>query len=496
MPSSPPVSAESAYRELIRLYRERALLDSCAALLEWDADTYMPPGGVELRAEKQALLARLEHERAADPRIGDLLLEAESGAGDAVVAANLRELRREHDHARLTPASLVEDLARDTTRAQGAWESARERGNAGDYLPLLDRVIALSRDHADCVRGAGSRYDACLDQWEPGLTAAAVDGYLVPLRERLVALADRIAGAPRAPDLFNRPVAEAVQRDLVASLLARFGFDFGGGRLDEAAHPSTIRIGPGDVRLTTRYLAAHPLRGLFSTLHELGHGLYDQSLPPEHFGTPVGESTSLALHESQARLLENHVGRSRAFWRFFLPELGAAVPDLAGLSLDDALRAVNRVERTPSRNGSDEVTYDLHIAIRVDLERALIDGDLATADLPAAWDDAYRDALVPARDPRDGFLQDSHWAAGMFGYFPTYTLGNLIAAQLFAAAPAIDDDLAGGSIAALTAWLRTHVHSHGGLLSSADIVERATGRPLSIEPHLAHLEARYGALAG
>ncbi|HEU5060577.1 MAG TPA: carboxypeptidase M32 [Kofleriaceae bacterium] len=487
------MSAESATRELLLLHRERALLESCSALLDWDAETYLPPGGVDVRAEQQALLARLEHERAADPRIADLLAEAESGAADPVTAANLRELRREHDRARLAPASLIEDLARETTRAQGAWEEARATGDASGYLLLLERVVALTRAHADCLRGAGGRYDACLDHWEPGLTAAALDGFLLPLRARLVELADRAAGGPRAPHLVSRPVPEAAQRDLLAGLVARLGFDFAGGRLDEAAHPSTVRIGPGDIRLTTRLHAMDPLRGLFSTLHELGHGLYDQNLPPEHFATPIGESTSLALHESQARLIENHVGRSPAFWRWFLPQLAAIVPELAGRDPADALRSVHRVERTASRSGADEVTYDLHIAVRVDLERALIDGDLATADLPAAWDEAYRRTLVAPRHPGEGFLQDSHWAAGMFGYFPTYTLGNLIAAQLFAAAPAIDEELERGSIAPLVDWLCEHIHRHGGLLSSAEIVERATGRPLSIDAQLAHLEARYRA---
>jgi carboxypeptidase Taq len=482
------VTAESAYRELLRLHRERALIESCAALLEWDAETYLPPGGVDLRAEQQAVLARLEHERATDPRLDDLLAEAGSAPLDELAAVNLRELRREHERARATPASLVEALARDTTLAQGAWEEARERGDATRYLPLLDRVIALTRAHADCLRGDGSRYDACLDHWDPGLTAAALDGMLIPLRARLAELADRAAGGP---DVFARPVPVAAQRALVTGVLADLGFDLRGGRLDEAAHPSTVRMGPGDVRLTTRFIAERPLRGLFSSLHELGHGLYDQNLPAAHFGTPVGESMSLALHESQARLIENLVGRRRAFWQWFLPRLVAAAPSYAGLDLDDAVRGVHRVERTALRNASDEVTYDLHIGIRVDLERALLAGELAVADLPAAWDEAYARDLVRPQGLCDGFLQDSHWAAGMFGYFPTYTLGNLIAAQLFRIAPAIDGDLARGSIAPLVAWLRDNVHRHGGLYSSAAIVERATGAPLSIEPQLAHLEARY-----
>jgi carboxypeptidase Taq len=482
------VSAESAYGELLRLHRERALIESCAALLEWDAETCLPPGGVELRADQQAMLARLEHERATDPRIDDLLAEAEAAPQDEVAAANLRELRREHDRARATPASLVEALARETTLAQGAWEAARERGDAAGYLPLLDRVVALSRAHADCLRGGGSRYDACLDQWDPGLTAGALDAMLIPLRARLAELADRAAGGP---DLFDRPVAVEVQRALVTAVLEDLGFDFHGGRLDEAAHPSTVRMGPGDVRLTTRFIADRPLRGLFSSLHELGHGLCDQNVPAAHFGTPVGEIGSLGLHESQARLIENLVGRRRAFWQWFLPRLAAAAPAYAGLDLDDAMRAVHRVQRTALRNGADEITYDLHIAIRVDLERALLAEDLAVADLPASWDEAYARDLVRPQGVRDGFLQDSHWAAGMFGYFPTYTVGNLIAAQLFRAAPDIDDDLARGSIAPLTAWLREKVHRHGGLLPSAAIVERATGAPLSIDAQLSHLESRY-----
>ena len=492
------MTPDDAYRELLDNYRERALLEACSSLLDWDAETTMPAGGVDLRAEKQALLARLEHERATDARLSDLLALADEATSDPVRAANLRELRRERDKAVNVPVALVEELARATTRSQAAWEAALASRDPAGFLPHLERVVRLNQEYADCVRGEGSRYAACLDEWEPDLDERALMRLLSPLREALIILADRIAGAEQGPDLMARPVPRPTQRALARRLMARFGFDFERGRIDDAAHPCTIRIGPGDVRLTTRFEARRPMAGLFPALHELGHGLYDQNLPAEQFGMPVGEVPSLGLHEGQARLMENLVGRSRAFWQFFLPELQAAAPGFRDVDVDQAYRAVNRVARTPDRVASDEVTYDLHIALRIDLERALITGDLAAADLPAAWDEASARLLVRPRNPREGFLQDGHWAAGMFGYFATYTLGNLVAAQLYRAAtaalPDLDRELAGGSIAPLLEWLRGAVYGHGGVVPAAEIVERATGAALSIEPQLARLRAKYGEL--
>jgi carboxypeptidase Taq len=496
------VTPDQAYRQLLDSYRERALLDSCSSLLDWDAETYMPTGGVDMRAEKQAFLARLEHERATDARLGDLLAQAEAaGAGGddpEIRAANLRELRRERDKAMRVPMALVEELARATTQSQAAWEASHTSRDPAGFLPHLDRVTRLTQEYADCVRGEGSRYAACLDGWEPGLDERELMRLLGPLRAALVGLADRIAGAEQGPDLMARPVPKRTQRALARRLMARFGFDFARGRVDDAAHPCTIRVGPSDVRLTTRFEARRPMAGLFPALHELGHGLYDQNLPAEQFGMPVGDVGSLGLHEGQARLLENLVGRSRAFWRFFLPELQAVAPGFREVGIDEAYRAVNRVARTPDRVASDEVTYDLHIALRIDLERALMSGDLAVADLPAAWNEASARLLVRPRDARQGFLQDGHWAAGMFGYFATYTLGNLIAAQLHRAAtaalPDLDRELAGGSIASLVEWLRGAVYRHGGVVPAAAIVERATGGALAVDAQLGHLRAKYGEL--
>lgn len=493
------MAPDLAYRDLLALWRERALLESCATLLGWDEETYLPSSGIELRAEQHALLARLEHERATDPRVAELLAEAEAlDSDDPVTRRNLALMRRDHEAALCVPASLIEELARTTSRAQGAWEEARDTQDATAYLPVLARVVELTCAWADCVRGEHSRYDACLDEWEPDLTEAEVVRTLAALRVPLLTLVDRVLGAPQPPSTRLPPVQVEQQRAM-SELAARWlGFDFDGGRLDTAAHPSTMRLGPGDVRLTTRFDVERPLRGLFSTLHEVGHGLYDQNLPAEHFGAPVGEACSLALHESQSRLVENAIGRSAGFWRFALPELVGVAPALAEVSAEQVAIEVCRVARSPIRIHADELTYDLHIAVRVELERALLSGDLRVSELPAAWDDAYRRVLVSPPCPADGFLQDGHWAAGMFGYFPTYTLGNVIGAQLWAAAGRALGDLEAlliaGDFAPLTRWLRDAVHCHAGLRPARDVVLAATGEAPDPQALIARLDARYRAL--
>ena len=502
------MAPDQAYRDLTALWRERALLESCATLLGWDEETYLPDGGVEVRAEQHALLARLEHERAIDPRVAELLAEAEAGLnaapaadgdhGRAVMLRNLQLMRRDHEAAICVPSSLIEELARTTTRAQSAWEEARDDSDPAPYLPVLARVVELTCAWADCVRGESSRYDACLDEWEPDLTEAEVVDTLAALRAPLAALVDRVLGAP-SPPARPLPAVSVAEQHAMSQLAARWiGFDLSGGRIDLAAHPSTMRIGPGDVRLTTRFDPERPLRGLLSTLHEVGHGIYDQNLPAEHFGTPVGEASSLALHESQARLVENVIGRSHGFWRFALPRLAQVAPALGALEVDDVVYTLGRVARSTNRVHADELTYDLHIAIRVDLERALLRGDLTCADLPGAWDEAYARTLSRPSSAAEGLLQDGHWAAGMFGYFPTYTLGNVIGAQLLATATRelgeLEPRFATGELAPLIGWLRDAVHRHAGIVPARELVERATGAPPSPAALLARLGARYAAL--
>jgi carboxypeptidase Taq len=496
------MSADAAYLELLHRAREQTILASCATLLEWDADVHMPEGGAEHRAEQQALVARLLHVQATDPRLGDLLAEAELKLGTRLTpgdpaAVNLRELREEYEKARLLPASLVEDLARVTTLSYEAWRGAREERDARAFLPWLHRVVALKQAEADCLARGRDRYDALLDEWEPGLTWATLRPMFVRLRAAVGPLLDRAidrSGPP--PELLSRPVDVRLQAEVAREVAEWVGFDFASGRLDEAVHPSTIRIGPGDVRLTTRLQPEAFTAGLLATLHELGHGLYEQYLPGEHFGAPVGEAPSLGLHESQARLVENHLGRSASFWRQLwprlAPRLGAA---FAGITADQVWRAVNHPRRDPDRITADELSYDLHIHVRVDLERALVGGTLVASELPGAWAEAYRRLLgVTPPDDRAGCLQDGHWAEGMFGFFPTYTLGNAIAAQLMQTlrreTPRLDDALAAGDPAPLFGFLRERVHRLGSLFSTPEVVERATGGPLSIEPLIAHLTAK------
>jgi carboxypeptidase Taq len=492
------MAPDRAYRDLIALWRERALLESCATLLGWDEETYLPDGGIEARAEQQALLARLGHERATDPRVADLLGEAEHAlaGGDAVMTRNLQLMRRDFDAAQRVPASLIEELARQTTRAQGAWETARDDADPGPYLPVLQRVVELTCAWADCLRDGGSRYEVCLDEWEPELTEDVVVRTLDALRAPLAALVDD-AQAKQRPRARPLPAVSIERQRAISEAAAGWlGFDFSCGRLDTAAHPSTMRIGPGDVRLTTRFARELPLRGLLSTLHEVGHGLYDQNLPAEHFGAPIGDASSIVLHESQARLVENLVGRSRGFWTFALPRLAELAPVLAEVTVDDVVSTLRRVERGTNRVFADELTYDLHIAIRVDLERALLRDDLRCADLPGAWDEAYARHLTRPPDDAEGVLQDGHWAAGMFGYFPTYTLGNVVAAQLWDAAERALGDLesamARGELAPLVAYLRDAVHRHAGLVPTRELLERATGRGLDPSALIARLAARYG----
>ena len=496
------MSADAAYLELLHRAREQTILASCATLLEWDADVHMPEGGAEHRAEQQALVARLLHVQATDPRLGDLLAEAELKLGTRLTpgdpaAVNLRELREEYEKARLLPASLVEDLARVTTLSYEAWRGAREERDARAFLPWLHRVVALKQAEADCLARGRDRYDALLDEWEPGLTWATLRPMFVRLRAAVGPLLDRAidrSGPP--PELLSRPVDVRLQAEVAREVAEWVGFDFACGRLDEAVHPSTIRVGPGDVRLTTRFQPEAFTAGLLATLHELGHGLYEQYLPGEHFGAPVGEAPSLGLHESQARLVENHLGRSASFWRHLwprlAPRLGAA---FAGITADQVWRAVNHPRRDPDRITADELSYDLHIHVRVDLERALVEGTLVASELPGAWAEAYRRLLgVTPPDDLAGCLQDGHWAEGMFGFFPTYTLGNAIAAQLMQTlrreTPRLDDALAAGDPAPLFAFLRERVHRLGSLFSTPEVVERATGAPLSVEPLIAHLTAK------
>jgi carboxypeptidase Taq len=498
--------AREAYGELVRRSREAAVLSSCAGLLSWDEETYMPPGGVANRGAQMALLAGLLHDRAADPRVGDLLAAVEGSAvtRDPAAAVNVFEWRKAYDRQTRLPRSLLEEAARVTPAAQLAWAEARDRDDFGHFLPWLEQVFALKRAEADCLGGACGPYNALLEDYEPNTTAAGLAALFELLRAELVPLIRAVAGARRAPDsgLLERHYPVERQRLFAEVVAAAVGFDFRRGRMDDTAHPFFCTVGPGDFRIATRFDPRRFVGGLFATLHEVGHVLYEQGLPEADYGTPVGEAPSLGLHESQARLWENAVGRSRAFWEHFFPQVRRFFPEaLADTDAEAFYRAVNRAGPSLNRIRADEVTYNLHILIRFELEQALLTGDLPVCDLPAAWNELYRRDLgvSPAGDA-EGCLQDSHWSAGLVGYFPTYTLGNLFAAQLYERAEADLGDLpasfARGEFAGLLGWLRERVHAHGSRHTAPALIEGATGSAPDHRPFMRALWRKYGELYG
>ena len=506
--SSHPGPGE-AYAALVTELRETAVLGSVGSVLSWDEQTHMPPAGAEHRANQASLIGRLAHERFTAPRVGELLAAVEASdlvadpASDAAV--NARWTRRRYDRATKIPASLVEEMAKTEVLAQQAWGEAKKKNDYPAFRPWLDKILGLKRQEAACVGSvSGDPYDALLDAFEPGETAANVKATFEALRGPLVELVGRIVGSGRvAPlDILHRSYPPTAQAALANEAAKLVGYDMTGGRLDVSIHPFSTQLGPGDVRITSRYDPHYFGNGFFSTLHEVGHALYNQGLPREHYGLPRGTDVSLGIHESQSRMWENLVGRRRSFWTFFLPRVRAAFPEAtAGVTLDQWHWAVNDVRPSLIRTESDETTYNLHVLLRFELERALLGGDLSTADLPAAWNDKV-ETYLGVRPPNDaqGCLQDIHWAGGAVGYFPTYTLGNLYSAQLFEQAwkdlGGLDAQFAAGDFQPLLAWLRANVHTQGMRYAPRDLVKRVTGKELSPEPLLEHLRRNAQELYG
>lgn len=494
----------AAYVELTARLREAATLASSRATLGWDQETMMPPKAAAFRADELALLSTLEHARITDPRIAELIAACEADPGitsDPIARASLREIRRDHERATRLPADLVTELARTTSQALEAWRHARQASDFAAFRPWLERVLELNVRKAKCygVPAGGEIYDALLDEYEPGMTTVAIEATFRPLREALAPLIAEIAAAKRRPTAASRDVKLPIERQVEFNRLVaeKIGFDFSAGRLDVSTHPFTEGLAPGDTRITTRYSDDQFTEALGSTMHEVGHGLYEQGLPKEaHHGHPLAQAASLGIHESQSRMWENQVGRSRAFWQWALPQAQRIFGNaLGGFTVDDVYGAVNRVEPSLIRVEADEATYNLHVMLRFDLERALVRGDLAVADLPGAWNERIRaDLGLQVPDDRRGCLQDIHWSSGAIGYFPTYTLGTLYAAQFWEAAqramPALDADMARGELAPLLAWLRENVHAHGRRFRAAELCARITGAPLSHEPMMRHLTAK------
>ncbi len=477
-----------SYAELTGLLAEAATLASASSLLSWDQETGMPAGGAQLRAEQLALLAGLVHERRTARRLGEVLASCEADVGisaDPIVGANLREIRRDYDRAVRLPSALVRQLAETASLTMEAWRDARERSDYAAFAPWLDRTLELVRAKAECLSDSGSDpYDALLDEYEPGATARDVEKIFAQLRPPLTTLVAEVADAQ--PDsgsvgLLRLPVN--AQQALSAWLVQRIGFDVTAGRLDVSAHPFCQGVGPGDTRLTSRYREDALLDAIGSVLHEAGHGLYEQGLPKREFwGQPLGDAAGLGIHESQSRLWENMVGRSGQFWTWLVPEARPFLGSALDTTTADALhRAMNAVRPGPIRVEADEASYNLHILLRFDVERALLAGDLRTGELPGEWNRRMRSDLgVEVEDDAYGCLQDIHWSFGAIGYFPTYTLGNVYAAQFWDAArremPDLEDGFARGEFESLLRWLREKIHRHGRRWTGPSCANRSPGK--------------------
>lgn len=480
-------------------------LEQVVGLLTWDQETYMPAKGSSLRAAQLATLQAILHERLVDPRLGELIAGVEAdGELTEIERRMVENLARERRRAERVPLTLVQALAREQSLAVEAWKRAREESDYARFAPHLRTLVALKREQADAIGHDGERYDALLDGYEPGMRTARLVPLFAELRQALVPMVREVVEAAPPPrwrfEAHHFPVDR--QWRLSEILLDRMGFDLSRGRLDRSTHPFTSGMGRGDVRLTTRFDERNPWVSIFGTIHEAGHGLYEQNLPEEHGRDPIGVAASMGLHESQSRLWENAIGRSLPFWEGMENELRRLFPDaLVGVGIREVQAAACRVERSTIRVDADELTYNLHILLRFELELAMIRGDLAVDDLPAAWNEGMERLLgIVPRNDAEGPLQDIHWAWAEFGYFPSYTLGNLYAAILYQAMRRelgdMDELLRRGTLLPIRDWLERKVHRVGHRYDAEEIVFRATGERLTCGPLLRYLQDRYGPLYG
>lgn len=489
------------FQPLLERMQELRDLYGAIGLLTWDQETYMPGKAAAARSTQLATLQGLYHERLTDPRVGEWLEKLPALPPDR--EAMVRAFRRERDREVRVPPRLVKELAEAQGHALGLWKRAREEKSFELFRPGLERLLALRREQADAIGFEQERYDALLDHFEPGMKVARLAPVLDALKAKLVPLVEALDALPPPKDVCaGKTFPEEAQWPLTVELLGLLGFDLAAGRQDKSVHPFTGGTHPTDVRLTTRLQQDTPLPGLFGTIHEAGHGLYEQGFAPEHHRTPLAQAPSMGLHESQSRLWENLVGRSAPFWSFFYPRVQARFPaQLGQVGERDFLRHVNRVERSLVRVAADEVTYNLHIVLRFELEVLMLRGALEVKDLEGAWNEKLKGLLgltPPSVDK--GVLQDIHWAWGELGYFPTYALGNLYAASLWSAARRELGDLEGkvakGDFEPLRTWLREKVHRLGFLYDAEELVRRICGHGLTDEDFVAQVKAKYSELYG
>jgi len=503
------MSAQKAYDELTALLRDNALLESAAGVLSWDERTYMPREGSALRADQMSLLAGMVHERFTDKRVGELIDEVADSEltkdPDSPEAANIRETKRYYDKETKLPADLVKELSKTTSLAQGEWVTARKNNDFKHFLPWLEKVVKLSRDVAEAYGYEDDMYDALLDNYEPGMKSKDIDAVFTDLRKDLVELLDKIKNGSKKPDksIVEREYDVNLQRVFGETVAQAMGYSFDAGRLDVTTHPFCTGLGPGDTRITTRYNPKRLNDALFGTMHEAGHGLYEMGIQKKkYFGTPMGSAASLGIHESQSRMWENQVGRSLPFWRYFFPIAQKIFRDsLGSVKIDDFYAAINNVEPSYIRVEADEATYNLHILLRYELERPLLKGDLKPADLPGEWNSRFEKYFgIKVDKDTNGCLQDIHWSAGLIGYFPTYSLGNLFSAMFFDQAkkemPDLHDQFERGEYLKLREWLREKIHQHGSRYRAVDLGKMVTGQALTHKPLVNYMNKKYGEIYG
>ncbi|MEG4645619.1 carboxypeptidase Taq [Paracoccus pantotrophus] len=486
----------SAFDDLLAFQRQTEALSSVAERLAWDQETVMPRGAVEQRAEEMAAMEAVLHERRTDPRLGEWLDQAEPE--DAEDARVIELIARDHRRASRIPSRLATELARQTSLAQGIWADARAKDAPEDFLPALNDILMLKREEASALADGGDLYDALLDDYEPGITQAEIARLFDAMRPRLVALREDVLGAAFQPEPLIGHFPQETQLRLARTCATAFGYDWTRGRMDIAVHPFSSGRWQ-DSRITTRVVETDPFNCLYSTIHEVGHSSYELGIDSDYAFTPLGRGVSMGTHESQSRIYENQLGRSRAFTGWLYRRMSDA---FGGLSLPDAdafYGTVNRVTPGFIRTEADEVQYNLHIMLRFDLERDLIAGRLDVEDLVEAWNTRFlRDFGVAVDRPANGVLQDVHWAVGLFGYFPTYALGNVYAgclhAALRAAVPDLDEALARGEADPAVEWLRENVQRHGGLYPPRELIGQATGADVGEGPLLDYLEEKFSAI--
>lgn len=485
----------TAFAELMAFQRQTEALGKVAERLGWDQETMMPRGAADQRGEEMAAIEGILHARRTDPRIADWLAAAE--VSDEAGQAQLRLIRRSHERSLKVPADLAEALARLTSVAQGIWAEARSAEDVAAFLPTLAEVLALKRQEAAALADGGDLYDALIDDYEPGATAESLGAMFGRMRPRLVALREKIL-AHSAPKALDGHFSADSQMRMARDLATTFGYDWSRGRMDLAVHPFSSG-GGNDSRITTRVVETDPFNCFYSTIHEVGHSSYELAIDPDYAMTPIGHGCSMGVHESQSRIYENQIGRSRAFTGWMFGQMRERFGEFGPRSDEEFFAAVNRVQPGFIRTEADEVHYNLHIMMRFDLERALVRGDLAVGDLEAAWNDRFKaDFGVAVDRPAHGMLQDVHWSCGLFGYFPTYTLGNVYAGCLHqalrAAVPDLDDQLAMGDTSAATGWLRENLQRHGALREPRATIAHACGFDPHEGPLLDYLEAKFAGL--